>query len=213
MCVIMTIVSFLSGSVMYSYIIPKLTRHIDIRELSEDKNPGSANVSAVLGQPMGAVCLLSDVLKAFVPVVISVMFLGISGYYLILVIVAPVLGHAFSPFMRFKGGKAVSVSFGSLLGIVGISKAVAVLVVIMFTLTFIVIVKPDSTRVFTAFFLSCIIILAIEPLLAIKIAMSIISFTVCYKHLINPNKGAMSLEIGPYDICFDHRQFKFGRRL
>ena len=213
MCVIMTMVSFLSGSIMYSYIIPKLIRHVDIREVSGDENPGSANAGAAVGQPIGAVCMFLDVWKAFAPVFVSVMFLGISGYYLIPIIVAPVLGHAFSPFLWFKGGKAVSVSFGSLLGIVGISRALAILVIVMIVFNFIIVIKPDSARVILAFFLSGAAELAIEPLLGIKIAVLVISLTVCYKHFMNPNKGSLSVNIGPFGICFDNRELKVGRRL
>jgi len=209
----MTIVSFLSGSIMYSYIIPRLFRHIDIRKLSEDENPGSANAGAAAGQPIGAVCMFLDILKAFAPVFVSVAFLGVSGYYLIPIIVAPVLGHAFTPFLWFKGGKAVSVSFGSLLGVVEVSRALAILVIIMLVLNFLIVIKPDSARVIIAFFVACVADLAIDPLLWMKIAMCIICLTVCYKHFINPNKGALSVNIGPFGICLDNREFKVGRRL
>jgi len=208
----MTVIGFLSGSVMYSYIIPKLTRHIDIRRTSEDENPGGANAGAAAGKPVGAVCIALDVLKAFAPVFVSVTVLGMSGYYLVPVIVAPVLGHAFSPFFWFKGGKAVASSFGSLLGVVTISKALAVLVAVMIVVNFLIIIKPDSARVITAFCLACAAVFSTEPLFIIKIAMLIISMTVCLKHIINPNKGAFSVSVGPFGLCIDHRELKLGRK-
>ena len=209
----MTIAGFLSGSVMYSYIIPKMARHIDITKISEDGNPGGANAGAAAGRAVGAVCLALDVLKAAAPVFISVFLLGVCGYYLIPVMAAPVLGHAFSPFLRFKGGKAVAASFGSLLGVVTVSKALALLVAVMIVFEFVIVIKPDSMRIITAFAVSCAAMLTLEPLFAIKISMLIICLTVCYKHIINPNKGAFSVSIGPFGVCFDNRGPKLGRRV
>ena len=39
--ILLIILSFLSGSIMYSYLIPKLIKGIDIREVSDDMNPGA----------------------------------------------------------------------------------------------------------------------------------------------------------------------------
>lgn len=43
--IFIVIISFLFGSIMYSYILPKLINNVDISEISDDKNPGAGNVA------------------------------------------------------------------------------------------------------------------------------------------------------------------------
>jgi len=195
----MTCIGFLSGSVMYSYILPKWIQKVDIRTLSEDQNPGSANVMAMT-KGMGTVCLILDLAKAFAPVYISVLLMGGAGYYLIPVMTAPVLGHAFSPFLRFRGGKAVSVSFGSLLGVVGISSALLVLIITLLIFNFLIIIRPNSSKIITAFSVVSAAVGVLEPLREIKIAMLLISLIVCYKHIVNPNRNDTCVSIGSFSI-------------
>jgi len=183
----MTCLGFLSGSVMYSYVLPKWFRKIDVRCLSEDHNPGSANVMSTTGKGIGTVCLLLDLAKAFAPVYISVLLMGEAGYYLIPIMTAPVLGHAFSPFLRFKGGKAISVSFGSLMGVVGFSSALLMLVISMVIFEFIVVIRPNSTKVIAGFTVASAAVAVFDPLLEVKIAMVLIGLIVCCKHVLNPN--------------------------
>lgn len=47
------LIGYLSGSVMYGYVLPKVCKHIDIRELSDDGNPGTANAFKYAGVPIG----------------------------------------------------------------------------------------------------------------------------------------------------------------
>ncbi len=205
-CVCMTAAGFISGSVMYSYIVPKLLQKIDIRELSEDGNPGSMNAINAAGTATGLVCLALDVLKAFVPVFVSVAMLGVSGGYLIPVVAAPVLGHAFSPFLRFRGGKAVAASFGALLGIMPVSSGVLILAFMMIVFKFIIIITPDSSKVIAAYVLSSVAFIAMEPLMEIRIAALVISFIVCCKHCANPNKEKLSVRIGRLRISYSDRK-------
>ena len=209
-CVIMTVTGFFSGSVMYSYLIPKLLYKADVRQKSDDGNPGSANAMGVVGVPIGVLCMFLDLMKAFIPVFIASALLGVTGVCIIFVMIAPVLGHAFSPFLGFHGGKAVASSFGSLLGVILISKAVFVLVIIMVIFRFIITIKPDSSSVITSYIFSFFIILLLEPLLEVKIAVFLIGMVVCFKNYINPNRSKLSLKVGP--LVFNHEEkFKFTR--
>ena len=62
-----TAVSFFSGSVMYSYLIPKLFYGKDITKISKDGNPGCGNVFTCIGIPCGVLCLLLELAKGAVP--------------------------------------------------------------------------------------------------------------------------------------------------
>ena len=82
---------FLSGSLMFCKIIPKLFQHKDICEISDDHNPGAFNVFRHCGKKVGIVCLLLDVLKGFVPVLLASMLMETNGALFTLVMIMPVL--------------------------------------------------------------------------------------------------------------------------
>ena len=69
------------------------------------------------GKGAYAIALLLDFAKGAIPVGLARMgfgreFLGIEGWELIVIALAPILGHAFSPILGFRGGKAVAVTTG-----------------------------------------------------------------------------------------------------
>lgn len=66
---------------------------------------------------MGLAALLLDISKAAAPVGWAYFQAGITGWPMLLIATAPVLGHAFSPFLRFRGGKALAVAFGVWIGL------------------------------------------------------------------------------------------------
>ncbi|MCL2342761.1 MAG: glycerol-3-phosphate acyltransferase [Firmicutes bacterium] len=206
---LMTAAGFLSGSVMYAYFIPKWIRGVDVRQGHEDENPGGTNAVDTAGLPIGITCIILDLAKAFAPVFVAVSVLGIRGVTLAPVIVAPVLGHAFSPFMRFKGGKAVASSFGALLGAIGISWAVFILVLAMLIFQFALVLKPNSAKVLAGYACASIAAFLIEPLPEIKIAMLLICFIVCYKHVRRFDSGGIGLGVGPFSVSYEDRELKF----
>ena len=201
MCCFITLLGFLSGVVMYSYIIPKAICGIDVRTHNEDGNPGGMNAITTTGAFIGGICLALDILKAFIPVFVAVAWLNITDYRLIPIMTAPVLGHAFTPFFRFKGGKAIAVSFGALLGTVTISQAVWTYVLVLIFVTFIIVLNPDSVKSIIGFALSGVLTFWLDPIAAIKISAVLISLIVCFKHLLSPNKSAFSVKIVP--LFFD----------
>lgn len=102
------IMGFFLGSVMFALILPRHFKGIDIRDLSDDGNPGTANAVKYGGVALGLLCLLGDLLKAGLPVYLARRFCGMESLLFALVMVAPVLGHAFSPFLGGHGGKAIA---------------------------------------------------------------------------------------------------------
>ncbi|MBO8131906.1 MAG: glycerol-3-phosphate acyltransferase [Candidatus Marinimicrobia bacterium] len=111
MVVLLTILCFISGAVPYSYIVGKLFIKKDIRNYG-DGNPGSANVIRAGGWLIGLLAAILDFGKGFIPVIIIKQNMSDSSLALIPILIAPILGHAFTPFLRFKGGKAVAVTYG-----------------------------------------------------------------------------------------------------
>ncbi len=115
--ILWTAAGYLSGGVLFSYLIPKVLLNKDVRDFNEDKNPGAANAFRACGLLIGLLCVLLDVIKAAIPVKLAITVGGLDGMALIPAAIAPVLGHAFPPFFRLHGGKAIAASFGVLLGL------------------------------------------------------------------------------------------------
>lgn len=108
---ILTLIAFLSGSTPFSVIVGRLVARVDIRDYG-DHNPGATNVLRATNWGWFAVAVVLDFLKGLLPVGISWFSLGIRGWEIVPIALAPVLGHAFSPLLRFQGGKAVAATFG-----------------------------------------------------------------------------------------------------
>ena len=111
------VLGYLSGGVLYAEMIPRLARGVDVAALSQDRNPGAFNVFEHCGVSMGLMVLACDILKAFVPVYIAVRRVGMDSAWFALVLAAPVIGHAFPVFSRFRGGKGIAAAFGALMGL------------------------------------------------------------------------------------------------
>ncbi len=77
-----------------------------------DGNPGAANAWRVGGWRAGLAVLLLDFLKGALPVAAAHFGAHQTGWPLALIAVMPLLGHAFSPLLRGRGGKGLTVTFG-----------------------------------------------------------------------------------------------------
>ncbi len=145
--IIMIVLGILCGSLLFSQYFPRLLKKVDIVALSDDHNPGTANAMQHAGIPVGMLCLFGDIFKGVIPVHIA-MRLGLeSGCLFSLVMAAPVLGHAYSLFHRGKGGKAIAVSFGVLIGLMPIhSEPVFALCSIYLFFSLVVRIKPHTRR-------------------------------------------------------------------
>lgn len=119
-------VGYLLGSLPFGYLVAK-ARGVDIFKEGSG-NPGATNVKRVLGPKAGNTVLVLDLLKGslatgwpLLPFVETThqQVLGIVG------VIAAVLGHSFSIFTRFKGGKGVATAAGGLLVLMPVACLVA----------------------------------------------------------------------------------------
>lgn len=110
MVVVLMIVAYILGSIPNALWIGKVFRGIDVREHGS-KNTGSTNAARVLGAKLGILTLILDISKGAIPTLIATMLLD-SSISVILVGICAILGHSFSIFMKFKGGKAVATTVG-----------------------------------------------------------------------------------------------------
>lgn len=105
------VLAFFAGALPFSVWVGRLTLGSDIRTFG-DSNPGATNVLRAGGKGAAAVALLLDFAKGALPVGLAYLWGGWNGPALALIAIMPVLGHAFSPFLGFQGGKAVAVTGG-----------------------------------------------------------------------------------------------------
>lgn len=110
------IIAYLLGSLPLSLWLGKVALGVDIRTVG-DGNPGASNVWRAGGAGWGLLAVLLDFSKGAIPVAIANFGFGWDGWALVAVALAPMLGHAFSPFLHFRGGKALAVSFGVWMGL------------------------------------------------------------------------------------------------
>jgi len=108
----------LLGSLPFSLWIGKLLLHTDIRRFG-DGAPGASNVARAGSKALFVIAALLDAFKGTLPVWLSQMLSGIAGWELAAVAMAPVVGHAFSPFLSFRGGMGMATTFGVWLGLTG----------------------------------------------------------------------------------------------
>ncbi len=132
---------FVLGSVPFGLLIG-LNRGVDIRKEGSG-NIGATNVSRLLGRKWGKICFLLDISKGLIPVLLALFYLRSIGQVetgamsliaqgsLLLTGAACILGHIFSIFLRFRGGKGVSTWLGVLLGIWPYFTFTAVLVLLV----------------------------------------------------------------------------------
>jgi glycerol-3-phosphate acyltransferase PlsY len=125
------LLAFLCGAIPFSVWLPQLLRHKDARNFG-DGNPGATNAFRAGGAAVGLAALLLDVSKAAAPVGWAYFNLGYRGWPMALIATAPVLGHAFSPFLRFRGGKALAVAFGAWIGLTLWKLSIPALLLVLF---------------------------------------------------------------------------------
>ncbi len=135
--IIVVLLSYLVGSIPTSIIVTKALKGIDIRSYGSG-NAGGTNVIRVLGWGPGVFVILIDALKGFLAaVVLSRLFFGqfplsnatpFSDFTVVQLIAgcSAILGHTWTVFAGFKGGKGIATAAGMLIGIAPIELAIAV---------------------------------------------------------------------------------------
>ncbi len=103
--------AYLIGSIPFGLLIAR-TRGIDIREIGSG-NIGSTNITRALGFRWGLIVAILDACKAYLPA-LAARQLAPADWQLLIISLMPVIGHIFSFWMGFKGGKGVAATFGLL---------------------------------------------------------------------------------------------------
>ena len=189
------ILGYLSGSILYASIIPKYLFHIDPASLSNDKNPGTFNAFKYAGKKAGIPVIIMELLKGIIPVLIASKVLDTSNSLFAIVIAAPVIGHAFPVFNHFKGGKAIAVSFGVLMGLLPDFYPLLLLVIFYILFSAVIIIQPHLHRTIITFICFCITGLFYFKNQSVIYGSILISIVVIIKHLIKYEKEPASIRL------------------
>lgn len=122
------LVEFFCGSLMFSYWLG-LAAGRDIRRVG-DGNPGAFNLWNSAGFKFGILGVILDFMKGYIPLLLFLNSGVLAGWAVVPGSIAPILGHAFSPFVKFKGGKGIAVTFGVWSALTGFAASLAYAVIL-----------------------------------------------------------------------------------
>lgn len=127
-------VSYLLGAVPTSYIVGRVARGIDLREHGSG-NLGATNAFRVLGWRLALPVLVFDVFKGWLPTYLFPTLDNAGPPWAFAYGVAAIVGHVYSVFVRFRGGKGVATSAGVFLALapVAVGVGLAIWLAIVFT--------------------------------------------------------------------------------
>jgi glycerol-3-phosphate acyltransferase PlsY len=124
---VMLVLAYLIGATPTSYIAGKLGKGIDLRQHGSN-NLGATNVYRVLGWTYAIPVGVIDMLKGAVPVVILGPWSNGPAWFTVALGLAAVLGHMFSPYVRFRGGKGVATAAGMFLALAPLAIGISLLI-------------------------------------------------------------------------------------
>jgi glycerol-3-phosphate acyltransferase PlsY len=180
-------VSFLLGSIPFGVLFTR-RKGVDIRSIGS-KNIGATNVLRAAGKKSAVLTLLGDLLKGLIPVLACrIIFINmaqssriIEDFWLGMVGLSAVLGHMFSIFLSFRGGKGVATGFGVLL----IYSPAASGIMLIIWMTVALIFKYSALAALIAV-TALPVILAMLKASAVKIAVGVVlAALIIYKHKSN----------------------------
>ena len=122
------LVSYLVGSIPFAYLVGRIFKNIDLRRHGSG-NMGSTNAFRVLGTPLGIFVQMLDIGKGLIVVLLlstlfyhNLPFKNLTPFDDITILkiiagISAVIGHTFSVFMGFKGGKGINTALGMLISL------------------------------------------------------------------------------------------------
>jgi len=106
--------AYVSGSVPWGVVLGRAIKGIDIREYGSG-NTGATNSLRILGWRIAVAVGVLDLLKGMIPIVVA-RWLDTPNWTVGVMAVAATIGHCWSPFMRFRGGKGMATGGGAAVG-------------------------------------------------------------------------------------------------
>ncbi len=191
MLIAISLAGFFSGSMLYAYKLPKRICHVDIREISEDGNPGTANVFQYCGKKCGILTGICEFGKGFFPVFAGNLLVNknIAGIGFGLIIAAPVLGHMFSVFHGGRGGMGIAPLCGTLIAVFLKTKLLVFLVSIYAFYKFVLKFHRQQMRTICVFGTFSAAALLFEQNSVFKYTYMLLAFLVIIKAVVSMHRN------------------------
>ena len=131
MIFLMSLLSYLIGSIPSGYLLTKHYKGMDIREYGSG-NIGATNVTRVCGSKLGNLTKVCDIAKGLVPILISDILIKTNivnanrDILLSLLCICVILGHNYTIFLGFKGGKGVATTIASFAYVLPVETLIAI---------------------------------------------------------------------------------------
>jgi glycerol-3-phosphate acyltransferase PlsY len=178
--IVIILICYLIGSIPFAYLYVKALKGVDIRTVGSG-NVGATNVGRIAGKKGFISVFLLDMLKGFVPILVIKYFYSEQPYFLIASAVSLILGHSYTIFLNFKGGKGVATSVGIFLGL---SPVLLLLGVVVFTIAVYLSKTVSIGSISASAFMGVFVFFTNLPT-EIKWFTFIIAIFVIYKHKSN----------------------------
>lgn len=179
-CLGFILAGYFIGSILFAPLFGRLLAKKDILAGSRDGNPGTANAYMQGGFWCGTMTLLCDLAKGFVPVFLYLRLEPFDTWELgtALVVAAPVLGHAFSAYDHFKGGKGIATTFGCLLGFFPDMLPALTLAFFFILFSLVIRITPHFYRTIITYLCTAVLLVFTKERLAVKTGFFIIAVIV-----------------------------------
>lgn len=178
--VLIVIICYLLGSIPFGYLAG-LLMGVDIRKQGSG-NIGATNVLRILGPVAGSLVFLADATKGILAVFLGQIFLPLDATWAGAICgLAAILGHNYSLYLRFKGGKGVATSFATMLAL---SPSVALLALVIF-IFIVALFRYVSLGSITAASSAWLITLVTSEPMAYKLFATVAAILIIYRHHSN----------------------------
>ncbi len=177
--IITIICAYLLGSIPTGLLLAKAFGGVDIRSTGSG-NIGATNVYRTLGRKVGIMTLVGDCLKGLVPVLVA-KSLDFPDAWVAAVGLAAFLGHVYTIFLGFKGGKGVATALGVFLGLSPLSVLAALVVFVLVLLKW----RYVSLGSIVAAAAMPVFVAVLDPRILVIAVTSVISCIVIHRHREN----------------------------
>ncbi|HJX03689.1 MAG TPA: glycerol-3-phosphate acyltransferase [Dehalococcoidia bacterium] len=174
----LALAAFWLGACPFAVWIGQYLVKRDIRKYG-DSNPGTANVFRAGGIRWGILALVLEMGKGYPFVFLAYSYFHLGPVLVIIIILSAILGHAFSPILRFHGGKALAVTGGALLALPPYQIFICILLMMAI---FYIFVKQDAWTVLLSFLCGFIFFLLLTGLSWQTVLILCITLILAIKH-------------------------------
>ncbi len=177
--IIYLVITYLITSIPFGYVIGKLFGK-DVRKEGSG-NIGATNVARTIGKLPGLLVLILDALKGYIPTYYAFQFFHYDTKMVMFVAITAIVGHCFSIFLKFKGGKGVATGLGVLFALSPLS---ALILLSFWIGAFLVSGYVSLSSILTAS-IATVVVLYIEKDVYLAFATLVTSMIIILKHSSN----------------------------